>query len=37
MTHVSDVLDNFVIEADEEETDGFIEAQIDAEQAASEE
>ena len=38
MTHVSDVLDNFVIEEDEEDdTDGFIEAQIDAEQAASDE
>jgi hypothetical protein len=37
MTHVSAALDEFVIEEDEEETDGFIEAQIDAEQAASEE
>jgi len=37
MTHVEAALDNFVIEEDEEETDGFIEAQIEAEQAASEE
>lgn len=37
MTHVSEALDEFVIEEDEEETDGFIEAQIEAEQAASEE
>ena len=38
MTHVSAALDEFVIEEDEEDdTDGFIEAQIDAEQAASEE
>jgi len=37
MEHVTSTLDNFVIEEDEEETDGFIEAQIDAEQAASEE
>jgi hypothetical protein len=37
MDHVTAALDNFVIEEDEEETDGFIEAQIEAEQAASEE
>ena len=38
MTHVSAALDEFVIEEDEEdETDEFIEAQIEAEQAASEE
>jgi len=37
MEHVTSTLDNFVIEEDEEETDGFIEAQIDAEHAASEE
>ena len=37
MEHVTSTLENFVIEEDEDETDGFIEAQIDAEQAASEE
>ena len=38
MTHISAALDEFVIEEDEEDDmDGFIEAQIDAEQAASEE
>jgi hypothetical protein len=41
MTHVSAALDEFVIEEDEEdeinEADSFIEAQIEAEQAASEE
>jgi hypothetical protein len=38
MEHVTATLENFVIEEDEEdETDEFIEAQIEAEQAASEE
>jgi hypothetical protein len=38
MTHVSAALDEFVIEEDEEDdTDGFIEAQIEAEQASQEE
>jgi hypothetical protein len=41
MTHVTAVVDDFVIEEDEEdeinEADSFIEAQIEAEQAASEE
>ena len=36
MEHVTETLDSFVVEEDEE-TDGFIEAQIEAEQAASEE
>ena len=37
MDHVTASLEGFVVEEDEPETDGFIEAQIEAEQAASEE
>jgi hypothetical protein len=37
MDHVTASLEGFVVEEDEPETDGFIEAQIEAEQAALEE
>jgi len=37
MDHITASLEGFVVEEDEPETDGFIEAQIEAEQAASEE